>query len=479
MARLAGNVASMTAAGTQNFSRSYTYDSLNRLGTMSDANISQACRGLSWTYDAWGNRTDQTLTAGACFTFHQTVNAQNQLFGSPYQYDGAGNLTADGSHTYTYDADNRLSKVDGGSTASYTYDAFGRRAEKIVGSRTTDYLYDAFGHASYEVNNLCAPVCIDTGFLYLGGQLVAEYKEGLTYFVHADHLGSTRLVTGLNQTVAQNLDYLPFGEQNSTDSGISTHEFTGDLHDAESDLDHAQFRQYSSSLGRWMHPDPAGLAAVDPSNPQSWNRYAYVLNNPMNSVDPSGLRECLAVGLGGCDVTSASSGGGGGYTDSGYCPPQFSYCGGGDGGGGVGVGIGISIGLGGDGGAGGGGPISNPRPVTARQMQLAQGFIGVDDAAEAGICFAQPEICIAVIGAIGVIELIRIIHMSQHGPGNVADTGIMNDAYNLIRAGAAATVCAALDILAKAAKAVGDSARLRKIRTTQKAWGCVPSRQSR
>ncbi len=185
-----------------------------------------------------------------------------------------------------------------GSTASYSYDAFGRRAEKIVGSRTTDYLYDAFGHASYEVNNLCAPVCIDTGFFYLGGQLVAEYKEGLTYFVHTDHIGSARLVTGLNQTVAQNLDYLPFGEQNSTDSGISTHEFTGDIHDAESNLDHAQFRQYSSTLGRWMHPDPAGLAAVDPSNPQSWNRYAYVDDDPLNLTDSSGLYPvCLGSSL--------------------------------------------------------------------------------------------------------------------------------------------------------------------------------------
>src|SRR5207245_3061716 len=57
-------------------------------------------------------------------------------------------------------------------------------------------------------------------------------------------------------------------------------------------LDHTQFRQYSSSLGRWMHPDPAGLAAVNPSNPQSWNRYAYVMNNPLGAVDPLGL-ECV------------------------------------------------------------------------------------------------------------------------------------------------------------------------------------------
>jgi RHS repeat-associated protein len=59
--------------------------------------------------------------------------------------------------------------------------------------------------------------------------------------------------------------------------------------DSETSLDHTWFRQYSSQFARWTSPDPAGLAAVDPSNPQSWNRYAYVGNNPMNSIDPSGL----------------------------------------------------------------------------------------------------------------------------------------------------------------------------------------------
>jgi RHS repeat-associated protein len=92
-----------------------------------------------------------------------------------------------------------------------------------------------------------------------------------------------------SMTIAQNLDYLPYGELNSTDSGITTHEFTGDEQDAETALAHTWFRQYSSSMGRWMTSDPAGLAAVDPTNPQSWNRYAYVLNNPPNLIDPWGL----------------------------------------------------------------------------------------------------------------------------------------------------------------------------------------------
>jgi RHS repeat-associated protein len=124
--------------------------------------------------------------------------------------------------------------------------------------------------------------------------MIAEYTNSTTYFVHHDHLGSTRLVTGLNQAVAQNLDYFPYGELNSTNSGITTHEFTGDERDAESGLDHTQFRQYSSSMARWMTPDPAGLAAANPGYPQSWNRYAYVLNNPLSLVDPFGL-SCITT----------------------------------------------------------------------------------------------------------------------------------------------------------------------------------------
>ena len=49
-------------------------------------------------------------------------------------------------------------------------------------------------------------------------------------------------------------------------------------------------RQQSASQGHWLVPDPAGLAAVDPTNPQTWNRYAYVANNPLSNIDPLGLK---------------------------------------------------------------------------------------------------------------------------------------------------------------------------------------------
>jgi len=147
-------------------------------------------------------------------------------------------------------------------------------------------------------------------YLRMDGQFIAQYLIGSprTQFILTDHLGSARVLTKYDGTLVDSLDFLPFGEQ-LAGGNTTTHKFTGLERDSESGaggsagLDHTWFRQYSSQLGRWMHPDPAGLASVDPSNPQSWNRYSYVLNNPMNLIDPLGL-DCVYLTDAGDDVES-------------------------------------------------------------------------------------------------------------------------------------------------------------------------------
>jgi RHS repeat-associated protein len=133
--------------------------------------------------------------------------------------------------------------------------------------------------------------------------------------VHKDHLGSTRLVSNLNQTIADNMDYLPFGEQISGAS-TTTHKFTSDERDSETasspgannGLDHTWFRQYSPLLGRWITPDPfAGY--ID--NPQSLNRYSYVLNSPTTFTDPLGL-VCRDEPNAPCNEGNSGGGGGSG-----------------------------------------------------------------------------------------------------------------------------------------------------------------------
>lgn len=283
-----GNVMSLTAAGQQTFSRSYSYDGVNRLSTMSAPG--DQCTGLSWTYDEWGNRTAQSATGGTCDTFSQSANTYNQFSTSPYQYDAAGNMTHDASHSYTYDAENHIIAVDGGSTATYTYDVNGWRASKVVGGVATDYYHDLGGDPIAEYGGGCGATCWLRGNIYFDGQMVAEYW-GSTYFITRDHLGSARVVTEYpTPTVAECDDFYPYGEVISCgSSGTTAHKFTGYERDSESNLDNAQARYYGSALGRFMSPDPVGNAVADPAEPQTWNMYAYVNNNPLTTTDPSGL----------------------------------------------------------------------------------------------------------------------------------------------------------------------------------------------
>lgn len=88
------------------------------------------------------------------------------------------------------------------------------------------------------------------------------------------------------------LAYAPYGEQYATAGaaplGLGNVSFAGNSEDTATNLYDAQHREYEP-YGRWPSPDPAGMAAANPANPQSWNRYAYALNNPLIATDPSGL----------------------------------------------------------------------------------------------------------------------------------------------------------------------------------------------
>jgi RHS repeat-associated protein len=125
-------------------------------------------------------------------------------------------------------------------------------------------------------------------YVYLGGELLAQYSGGsggTTYFALTDNLSSTRLLTAMDQSVYDSMDFLPFGEQIGGASG-STHKFTGYERDGESGKDYAFARYFGSNMGRFMSADPL---VGDMGDPQSLNLYTYVRNNAVNLIDPSGL----------------------------------------------------------------------------------------------------------------------------------------------------------------------------------------------
>lgn len=159
-------------------------------------------------------------------------------------------------------------------------------------------------------------------FVYLpGGGTVIYNSSGPTYYRHADWLGSSRLTSTPSRTAYASAAYAPYGEVYAK-AGSSDPSFTGQNQDTTSTLYDFPYREYSPSQGRWPSPDPAGIAAVDPASPQTWNRYGYVTNNPLALVDPMGT--CAAY-----DYSYTSGGLTVFVSDAGPCldpNPGYSVC---------------------------------------------------------------------------------------------------------------------------------------------------------
>jgi RHS repeat-associated protein len=283
-------------AGCINGSWTYGYDALNRLSSSSQTNSTASYGIVSYTYafDRFGNRLQQNVTAGSGWqsTLGFTGN-YNHI--DTYSYDAAGNLLNDGTTSYVYDAENRITSATNGlsGTSDYVYDATGRRVEKAVGGVATDYLYDLKDKqiATFNSSELWI-----RGEVYAGGRHLATYANGTTYFDHADWLGTERVRTNVSGAVCETIASLPFGDgqtiAGSCSSDPSPLHFTGKERDSESNLDNFGARYDSSSLGRFLTPDwsasPDPVPFVEISDPQSLNLYAYVRNNPLSRVDKDG-----------------------------------------------------------------------------------------------------------------------------------------------------------------------------------------------
>ncbi len=280
------------------FTQSYRYDGVNRLALVSDSGGGSR----RFDYDGFGNRwvTDHSgVPLSGTTPTANVYTAANRIGGA--SYDAAGNQTVVNGNSLIYDAENRPTQASesaalGGGQATYRYDGDGRRVEKILPGGTTVYVYDGFGRLAAEYSNAAAAAA-----------------PCRTCYLSWDHLGSTRLVTDQDGKVVARHDYLPFGEEilaNTAGRGAEwgagsdniAQKFTGKERDVESGLDYFGARYYGSALGRFTSPDPDN-AGSDPSNPQSWNAYSYVLNSPLSNTDPNGEDTCKDGGYADVCVT--------------------------------------------------------------------------------------------------------------------------------------------------------------------------------
>jgi RHS repeat-associated protein len=268
-----------------NICLSFNYDEFGRVTSSYSYNTPE----FSYAYDRYGNRWQQnSLQSGPSPSW--SFNANNQI--TAFAYDAAGNLMNDGNHSYQYDAEGNVLNVDGGTTATYIYSALNRRVEERTNGGAT--IHDIF----YNINGQRAAIW-DGGSqtllqaqTYWSGKPVAYYSNGSIHYQHQDWQGTERARTSYNGTVEGTFSSLLFGDS-FTVTGADTDPYHYAMldHDSESSTEHAQFRQYNSAQGRWMSPDPYD-GSYHFGNPQSLNRYTYVLNNPIRYVDPLGLILC-------------------------------------------------------------------------------------------------------------------------------------------------------------------------------------------
>jgi RHS repeat-associated protein len=208
-----------------------------------------------------------------------SVNTNNQITNSGFSYDAAGDLTGDGVYTYSWNAERRLTSA---ANVTYTYDGILRRVEKSSG---TLYWYSPAGAPLAETDSSGNTL---NEYVFFGGARVARRdSSGNVYYYFQDYLGTTETLSNSSGALCYDADFLPFGyEKPYVASCGQNYKFTGLERDGETGLDHTLNRKYDSSLGRWLTPDRKGGNAL---NPQSLNRYAYVMNNPTNFTDPLGL----------------------------------------------------------------------------------------------------------------------------------------------------------------------------------------------
>jgi RHS repeat-associated protein len=278
-------VGNRTSLTDKRGAQAFGYDSLDRLTSASHPLLATP---QAFAYDPVGNRT----TGGSI------VNAGNQLTADAthsYQYDDNGNLTrktllATGNFAaYTYDAENRLTKVEdfvagnptAFATSTYRYDGLGRRIEKVANGQTKRYLYDGEDILlEYDGANV-----LQARYTHGPGidEPIAITKGGSTFFYHQDGLGTVTDLTDSAGATAKSYSYDAYGNLvDQTGTLEQPYTYTGREFDSESGLYYYRARNYDPVTGRFLQKDPIGLRG-------GVNSYLYANGVPTFFNDPFGL----------------------------------------------------------------------------------------------------------------------------------------------------------------------------------------------
>ena len=331
----------------------FTYDALNRLTKAESQINSNSSRTLDYGYDALGNLQSKTSTMAnddqvTGYQYGQSVNAGPHAV-SQVNVNGK-------SYSLSYDANGAVTQysISGAKDKHIAYNAINQPTTIVVGASLNDanpdvkeeFRYGPNGNRYYQKTTYLDENQVQRvkHVLFVGNVEITSWADSPTNikqvektklgnamlirtmdtanvtterfeYLHHDHLGSIDAITDAAGNLAEQMTFEPFGTRknaqqtrNSTDAEVDAlltaarHEtargFTGHQHLDSSGFIHMNGRLYDPVLGRFLSPDPIVQA---PTNSQNWNRYSYVLNNPLRYTDPSGYQASSDQG-GDCDT---------------------------------------------------------------------------------------------------------------------------------------------------------------------------------
>jgi len=290
----------------EGFTEYFTYDSLNRLGSSS---VNGELR--NYTYFDDGRIKSKTGVGSGDYEYPTPgpgvvrPHAVTRIPGLPenFSYDDNGNLTAGNGYTAEWNSfDMPVALRRSGVSSTFHYGSEHQRIKQTRGDNTA-VVYAGAQELETRVEAGTTKTTMKT--YWPNGIGVEIDKDGETklYWTHADRLGSTVAISGVDGKLEEKLAYDAWGKRrllesqavpNELDGKVDTKGFTGHEMLDQLDLVHMNGRVYDPLIAKFMSGDPI---ITDPMNGQNYNRYSYVSNNPTNLTDPTGFCETVTGSL--------------------------------------------------------------------------------------------------------------------------------------------------------------------------------------